>query len=82
MTKRTRRLPKIPSRKKGQTMVEYLLLTGAVALTVVAMKKVVMDGMFASVLPETVSEVQGMAASGGRRVGYYYTNSATTPGGP
>ncbi len=63
-------------------MVEYLLLTGAVALTVVGLKRIVMDGMFASVLPETVSEVQGAAATGGRRVGYYYMGSATTPGGP
>ena len=68
--------------RRGQTALEYLLLMGAVSVTVVALKNVVLDGMFAKVLPDTVGSAKGEAATGGRKLGYYYVNSTTRPEAP
>lgn len=69
-------------RRRGQTAVEYLLLMGAVVFVVVALKDLVLDGMFASVLPEMVASSRGEAATGGQRRGYYYVDSVSVPQEP
>lgn len=58
---------------------EYLLLMGAVVFVVMALKKVVLEGMFAQVLPETVASTRGEAATGGRKPAGYYVGSSAMP---
>jgi Flp pilus assembly pilin Flp len=68
--------------KRGQTTVEYILLTGFAALMVVGIKKLVVDNVASKVLPEVVQQIesaggrQGPATLGGQNnVGYYYLKS-------